>query len=154
MTEIEELIAQYGDLFYLMAFLFAALEGEIFVIFAGFAAQRGHLGIVELILAVWLGSTFGDQICFWLGRHFGTHIFKYTPKLKAGIMKAVGRFEKYAILFIMSYRFMYGVRNVSGIAIGMSHFPWQKFAFWNVIAAFFWAVIFSGFGYFFGGLIS
>ncbi len=35
----------------------------------------------------------------------------------------------------------------------MSHLPWQKFALWNAIAAFFWAVAFSNIGYLFGDLI-
>ena len=153
MTEIDALIARHGDLFYLLTFLFAALEGEIFVIFAGFAVQRGHLNMNELIIAAWLGSLTGDQICFWLGRHFGNHVFYYFPQKKAAIEKAVGRLEKYAIVFIMSYRFMYGVRNVSGIAIGLSRLPWQKFAFWNVIAALVWAIFFSYFGYFFGDFV-
>jgi membrane protein DedA with SNARE-associated domain len=49
---------------------------------------------------------------------------------------------------------MYGIRNVSSIAIGMSHLRWQKFAFWNAVAAFVWAVAFSNIGYAFGDLIA
>jgi membrane protein DedA with SNARE-associated domain len=36
----------------------------------------------------------------------------------------------------------------------MSHLTWQKFAFWNAIAAFVWAVAFSNVGYAFGGLVA
>jgi membrane protein DedA with SNARE-associated domain len=35
----------------------------------------------------------------------------------------------------------------------MSHLSWQKFALWNFIAAFVWAVAFSNIGYLFGDLI-
>ena len=35
MNEINEAIAQYGQWVYLLIFLWAALEGETFVIFAG-----------------------------------------------------------------------------------------------------------------------
>jgi membrane protein DedA with SNARE-associated domain len=35
----------------------------------------------------------------------------------------------------------------------MSHLPWQRFMFWNGIAAFIWAAAFTGFGYLFGDVI-
>jgi membrane protein DedA with SNARE-associated domain len=154
MNEINQLIQNYGDWIYLIAFFWAALEGETFVIFAGLAAQRGYLNMFELIAAVGLGSLMGDQICFWLGRCYGTHLLDRFPKLQAGVNIAIIWLEKHAVGFILSYRFMYGIRNVSSIAIGMSHLTWQKFAFWNAIAAFAWAVAFSNVGYAFGGLVA
>ncbi|MEI6708606.1 MAG: DedA family protein [Methylococcales bacterium] len=153
MNEITQLIQSYGDWIYLIAFFWAALEGETFVIFAGLAAQRGYLNIYELILAVGLGSLMGDQICFWLGRCYGTRLLHHFPKLEGGVKQAIVWLEKHAVGFILSYRFMYGIRNVSSIAIGMSHLRWEKFALWNFIAAFVWAVAFSNIGYLFGGLI-
>jgi membrane protein DedA with SNARE-associated domain len=153
MNEITQLIDNYSDWIYLIAFFWAALEGETFVIFAGLAAQRGHLNIYELIISVGLGSLLGDQVCFWLGRCYGARILHHFPKLEPGVNQAIGWLEKHAVGFILSYRFMYGIRNVSSIAIGMSHLPWQKFALWNAIAAFVWAVTFSNIGYLFGDLI-
>ncbi len=154
MNEINELIAQYGNLFYIITFVWAALEGETFVIFAGFAAQRGILNLELLCLSAWLGSFVGDQAFFWAGRHFGKRILERFPKLQKGVDVASLWLKKYAVWFILSYRFMYGVRNVSSIAIGMSDFKWQKFAFWNAVAALIWAISFAGFGYFFGDVVT
>lgn len=153
MQHIHDLIRQNGDLFYLITFVWTALEGETFVIFAGLAAQKGVLNVWLLFLAAWLGSMCGDQMFFFIGRRFGTRIVKHFPKLQPGVDKAIGWLEKYATVFILSYRFMYGIRNVSGVAIGMSHLPWKKFAVLNAIAAFVWATAFVGFGYVFGGVI-
>jgi membrane protein DedA with SNARE-associated domain len=153
MNEVNALISQYGEWFYLLTFVWAALEGETFLLFAGFAAQRGYLNIEALFFAAWLGSLCGDQLCFWLGRCFGTRILARSPTLKTQIDRVIGWLERYAIVFILSYRFMYGVRNVSSIAIGMSCVRWQTFAFWNAVAAMIWAMVFSGFGYFFGDVI-
>jgi membrane protein DedA with SNARE-associated domain len=153
MNEITQLIQNYGDWIYLIAFFWAALEGETFVIFAGLAAQRGYLNMFELIVSVGLGSLLGDQVCFWLGRCYGSRLLHHFPKLEPGVDQAIGWLEKHAVGFILSYRFMYGIRNVSSIAIGMSHLTWQKFALWNFIAAFVWAVAFSNIGFLFGGII-
>ncbi len=153
MNEINELIQNYGNWIYLVAFIWAALEGETFVIFAGIAAQQGYLNMYGLIIAVGLGSLLGDQVCFWLGRGYGEQLLKRHPKLQAGEKRAVAWLERHAVGFILAYRFMYGIRNISSIVIGMSHLTWQKFAFWNAVAAFIWAIAFSNIGYVFGGLV-
>jgi membrane protein DedA with SNARE-associated domain len=153
MHHIIELLHQYGDWFYPLTFLWTAFEGETFVIFAGWAAQKHLVNVFLLFLAAWLGSMTGDQIFFFLGRRFGVHILEHMPHLKPKVDRVLEGLEKYAVVFILSYRFMYGLRNVSGVAVGLSHLPWKKFAVLNAIAAFVWAVAFVGFGYLFGDVI-
>jgi membrane protein DedA with SNARE-associated domain len=144
---------RYGALFYLITFFWTAVEGESFVIIAGLLAQKGYLNIFLLFLAAWLGSFAGDQIVFALGRRFGMRILDHFPRIEPGVLRALGWIDRYAIIFILCYRFIYGVRNVSGIAVGLSHVPWKKFAIWNAVAAFIWALVFAGFGYLFGDVI-
>ncbi|MDD5587031.1 MAG: DedA family protein [Alphaproteobacteria bacterium] len=153
MREVLNLIHQHGDLFYLITFVWTALEGETFVIFAALAAQRGFLNIGGLFAAAWLGSFFGDQVLFLVGRVFGTRILARFPRLKPKTDKVLKSLEKYAVVFILSYRFMYGLRNISSIAVGLSHLSWRRFAFLNFSAAFIWALAFCGAGYVFGNVI-
>ena len=154
MHDIYLLIQKRGDLFYLITFLWTAMEGETFVIFAGLAAQKGMLNFWLLFIAACLGSFCGDQIFFFAGRRYGSHILNHLPKLKAPIDRSLGWLERHAGAFILAYRFMYGIRNISGIAIGMSQLPWQQFARWNALAAFIWAGAFAGFGYLFGDVLA
>ncbi|MDR3449111.1 MAG: DedA family protein [Alphaproteobacteria bacterium] len=134
--------------------MWTALEGETFVIFAGLFAQRGMLNIWLLLLSAWSGTFIGDQIFFLTGRRFGIRILDHLPRLKQPIDRALGWLERHAEVFILAYRFMYGLRNISGIAIGMSHVPWRTFMLWNAIAAWIWAVSFAGFGYMYGDVIA
>lgn len=154
MQDVRLLIQHHGDLFYLITFLWTALEGETFVIFAGFAAQKGMLNFGLLFLAAWMGTFCGDQVFFFTGRRFGVRILDHLPKLKPAVDRSLGWLERHAEIFILAYRFMYGIRNISGVAIGMSRLRWQKFVLWNAIAAFIWAAAFSGFGYLFGDVIA
>ena len=151
---VSELIQNYGALFYPIAFIWAALEGETFVIFAGIAAQRGWLEIELLFLAAGLGSFVGDQVFFLLGRKYGNRIVKRFPKVRPSVRYALRWCEKHAIGFILSYRFMYGVRNISGIAVGMTKISWRKFMLWNGIAAFLWSASFCAAGYAIGEFVS
>ena len=55
--------------------------------------------------------------------------------------------KKYSTGFVLSFRFIYGVRNFSSFAMGMSGLAWSRFAMLNFIAAGVWAVCFAGAGY-------
>ena len=145
--DVAELIREYENLFYAITFGWAFIEGESFVIFAGAAAFKGDLNIYILILAAWLGSFCGDQCWFALGRFFGAKLLVRMPRLKAGVAVAMDMVQKYDILFILSFRFIYGVRNVASPALGMNGYPWGRFALFNFIAAFIWANSFAWGGY-------
>lgn len=153
MEHVNDLIQQNGDLFYLITFIWTALEGETFVIFAGLAAQRGLLNIHVLFLCAALGSMFGDQLFFLIGRLFGRRIVHKYPSLIPKLEKVFGILEKYSTSFILSYRFMYGVRNISALAIGMSKLSWRRFSILNTIASFVWSFVFCGGGYLFGDIM-
>jgi membrane protein DedA with SNARE-associated domain len=143
-------IQHYGSLFYLLTFLWTAIEGETFVIFAGYAAHLGLLDLHWLILAAWAGSFCGDQVYFFLGWRYGPRLVKRFPKWQPSVDRAMDLLLKYNIGFILSFRFIYGVRNVSSFAIGLAGVSWARFSILNFFAAGIWATSFAGTGYLFG----
>lgn len=148
--DIEKLIVEYQTWFYGITFLWTFLEGESFVIIAGAASFKGHLNIYLLILAAWIGSFCGDQLYFLLGRKFGRRILARFPRFEGGVQVALDMLHKYHTLFILTYRYIYGVRNVASFAMGMSGLSWPRFAALNFIAAFIWANSFAWAGYLLG----
>lgn len=147
---INRLIAENGAYFYLIAFVWTFFEGETVVLFAGFAAAQGLISPLPLLAATWLGSFCGDQSYFWLGRHFGGAILDRLPKCRCRIEAALHWLERYNTGFILLFRFIYGVRNVSSFAIGLSALRWQRFLSLNFVAAGLWAASFIAVGYFLG----
>lgn len=150
MQEILGKIQEYGDIFYVITFLWTAVEGETFVIFAGYAAHLGLLSLPTLIACAWIGSFCGDQVYFFLGRRYGAAMIRKFPKWEPRVARAMDLLQRYNTGFILSFRFIYGVRNVSSFAVGMSGISWARFSFLNFIAAGVWAVSFAGTGYLFG----
>lgn len=147
-----ELISEYGNLFYAITFIWTFLEGETFVIFAGYAAHQGLLNFKLLVAAAWLGSFGGDQLWFYLGRRYGQRILRRYPKMQGGVETALYLARRYNTIFILSFRFIYGIRNVSSFALGMSGLSWPRYLALNFIAAGIWAFSFAGAGYLFGEL--
>lgn len=143
-------IESYGDYFYLITFLWTFLEGETFVIFGGFAAQKNVLRLDLLIFFAWFGSFCGDQLYFGLGRFYGHRLLRRFPRFQSKVDLALDWLRRYSTGFILTYRFIYGVRNVSSFALGMSVLPWPRFLLLNFFGAGIWAVTFAGTGYLFG----
>jgi membrane protein DedA with SNARE-associated domain len=72
------------------------------------------------------------------------------PKWQGGVETALDLLRRYDTWFILSFRFIYGVRNVASFAMGSSGVAPLRFAILNFIAAGAWALSFAGFGYVFG----
>jgi membrane protein DedA with SNARE-associated domain len=148
--DINQLIAQNGLCFYIIAFLWTFLEGETVILFAGFAAAQGLIDPWLLLAAAWGGSFSGDQCYFWLGRRYGVRLLDRFPRWRRGVDAALHWLERYDAGFILSFRFIYGVRNFSSFALGLSAIRWNRFLRLNFAAAGLWAGSFVGSGYFLG----
>ena len=148
--DLNELIAHNGACFYLITLVWTFLEGETVVLFAGFAAAQGLVDPWLLLSAAWIGSFAGDQCYFWLGRQFGVRLLDRFPRWRHGVDSALRWLERYDAGFILSFRFIYGVRNFSSFALGLSAVRWQRFLRLNFLAAGLWAASFVAVGYFLG----
>jgi membrane protein DedA with SNARE-associated domain len=145
--DIERFILEYGAWSYLVTFLWTFFEGETFVLLAGFAAAHGLLSAPLLLVAAALGSFAGDQCYFWIGRHFGLRLLTRRPHWRMRVDAALGWLKRYDTTFILSFRFIYGVRNFSSFACGISGIDWRRFLALNFLAAWVWAGAFVGLGF-------
>ena len=135
---------------YLATFGWTFIEGETFVVVAGFAASQGVFSAPLLLVAAWLGSFSGDQCYFWIGRRFGLRLLSRRPTWRSRVDSALGWLKRYDIGFILCFRFIYGVRNIASFTLGISGIAWQRFLILNFIAAFLWAATFVGAGFYCG----
>lgn len=144
---VAEFLETWG---YLAILVLTFLEGETIVILAGIAAYQGYMNVNLVLLCGMVGSFCGDQTYYYIGRIYGTPLLDRWPTLRRKVDWAFKLLRRYETPFILSFRFIYGVRNVSPFVIGMSGIPRLRFAVLNLIAAAIWATSFSYGGYFFG----
>lgn len=135
---------------YLAVFLGSLIEGESVILTASFLASQGYLSIFKVTGVAFIGTLMADQLLFLAGVWGGRRIVKRHEKIEAAAQRAFRLLHKYQTVFILSFRFIYGIRIVSPIVIGMSGIPLKRFAILNLIAAAVWAVVSCSFGYFLG----
>ncbi len=144
-----EIWADWGMLAYLAAAAWAFFEGETFVLLAAAAGQA--TGLVDpwiLMVSVWIGSFLGDQLWFTLGRRYGPRAIRKIPGAEARMATALRFLDRYGAIFVLTFRFAYGIRNVASAACGVAGMPWLRFAMLNFIAAGLWAGSFVAAGWF------
>ena len=130
--DLERFILEHGAWSYLVTFVWTFFEGETFVLLAGFASAQGLLSAPLVLIAAWLGSFAGDQCYFWIGRHFGLRLLARRPQWRRHVDRALGWLTRYDAAFILSFRFIYGIRNFSSFALGISAIMWQRFLVINL----------------------
>jgi membrane protein DedA with SNARE-associated domain len=145
-----DLIGQYG---YGAVFLGAFFEGESLLVLAGFAAHQGYLKLPWVMLVAMAGGFLGDQLFFWLGRRHGPWVRGRFPTLQPGFRRSDALIERHHRLLIVGVRFLYGLRTVGPMAIGMSGVPPMRFALLNGLGALLWAALVGGAGYLFGQVL-
>lgn len=147
---MEEFLKEWGSWAYLIIIAWTFLEGETVVIVAGILASQGWLDVWAVFLCALSGSFSGDQMYYYIGRRYGTPLLDRWPTMRSKIDWAFRLLRKYETVFILSFRFIYGVRNISPFVIGISGVSRLRFFVLNLIAAIIWATSFSFGGYYLG----
>ncbi|HMM63541.1 MAG TPA: DedA family protein [Mesorhizobium sp.] len=144
---IHHLIEQYG---LIAVFLGCVAEGESAAILGGFFAHQHVFVMWQALLAAFLGAFAGDTFFFFLGHSFADHPQVLRLRKRPGFSQAYRLVRKHPNIFVLSNRYIYGMRLVGGIASGLSGIPVWRFMLLNAASSFVWALLFCTIGYVFG----
>jgi membrane protein DedA with SNARE-associated domain len=147
MTDLTQHLVAFGPLAIALG---AAVEGQTAVIAGGVMAREQILSPAVVVFAAALGSGILDYLLFVLGRSFRHTRWVKKVAAKPAFDKALVLIERYPAGFILSFRFLYGLRAAGPVAVGVSGVSTRKFAVLNAIAAGIWAGAFVAIGYAFG----
>lgn len=133
-----ELLHEYG---YIILFVWSIMEGEIGLIMAGLMSHTGGMHVLMAIFVAGLGGFAGDQIYFYIGRFNKGFIQRklHRQRRKFAIAHLLLKKHGWPIIFIQ--RYLYGLRTVIPMSIGITKYSAGKFAIINLISAWTWAAI-------------
>ncbi len=144
---IDWFVAWGPELSYLILFLGSLVEGESFVLTAGYLAYKQYLSFPYIVVVAFFGSWIADQSLYFVGRYYGPGLIARYPSWKPSADKAFTLLHTYKTSFIFFFRFVYGIRTISPLMIGASGISVVRFTTINVIAAVIWALVSCSAGY-------
>ena len=138
--------------------LFPPIPSELIMPSAGFAASRGDMNLVLVVVFGTLGSVLGTLPLYYIGRAFGEQRViawadKYGKWLTLSgkdVKKADDWFDKHGTKAVLFGRMVPGIRSLLSLPAGMSEMPLPKFLIYSAIGSGLWATALAGAGYVLG----
>lgn len=144
---MDAFVSRYG---YVAILIWTFFEGETIVVVAGVAALLGHLDLPTVIAVSIAGSVTGDQVWYYVGRHWGRRLLASRPAWQRRAERVFEHLRRHENWLILTFRFWYGLRSVTPFAVGAAHVPRLRFFLLNLAGAIVWAITFACAGYVLG----
>lgn len=132
------LLKKYG---YIILFAWGMLEGEAGLVMAGLLSHTGDMNLYLAIFVAGLGGFAGDQVYFYIGRFNKASVHRKFKGQRRKFALAHILLKKHGWPIIFVQRYMYGMRTIIPISIGLTRYDARMFAFINLISAWCWAAI-------------
>lgn len=139
-----QLLAHFGYAALLVA---TFLKGCTIVVVAGALAHQDYLSLPMVMLCSFAGSLAGDEVEYYAGRRYGPAFLASRPRLNRLSSRIHGLLARYDAAFMLGFRFLYGIRIVTPLLLGVEGVPPMRFFLFNAIGALVWAVLTSFAGY-------
>ncbi len=147
---MENLIRDWG---YIILFLYSFGGGFLALAAAGVLSYSGELNIFLAILIAGSSNFIGDQFLFYLARNNKHYAKDMMKKYGRKIAYSHLLMRKYGSLVIFIQKYLYGIKTLIPLAIGLTKFNPLKFAFYNLLATAIWAVLVGWISYSLGEIV-
>ena len=141
MQDILTNLSTYG---YIILFLYSLGGGMVAIIGAGLLSFEGNMNLTLSIIIAAIANFIGDMILVYMGRYNKSSVMPYFKSHK----------RKLALAQILFKKYVYGLKTLIPLAIGLTKYSLIKFAIINAICSAIWAISLGLVSYYAGGFIS
>lgn len=145
MDSIIENLEFYG---YVALFIYSLGGGFVALIAAGILSFMGHLNLGVSILVAVIANITGSSLLFFLGRLNKKEAMAKLKKHRRKLALAQVMLKKYGDFVVIIQKFIYGVKTLVPIVLGLSKYELWRFMILNALGAVLWGAVF-GFGSFY-----
>lgn len=143
-------LSTYG---YVVLFLYSLGGGLVALIGAGVLSFMGKMDLTLSITIAFIANFIGDGLLFYMARYHKREMMEYLSKHKRKLAFSHLLLKRRGSWIIVIKKFIYGLKTLIPLAIGLTKYDFWKFSLYNAIGAFIWAVVVGGGSYLFGGAI-
>jgi len=130
-------LATYG---YIGLFLYSLGGGFVALVGAGVLSYMGKMDIGTAIAVAFVANALGDVMLFYMARYQKTTMMEGIRKHRRKLALSHIMMKKYGSWIILMQKFVYGIKTLIPIAIGLTKYDFKKFAILNVGSSAIWAL--------------
>ena len=135
---------------YIGLFLYSLGGGFVALIGAGVLSFMGKMDLGLSMSIAFVANALGDVLLFYMARHQKSMLMEGLKKHRRKLALAHVMMKKKGSWIILIQKFVYGIKTLIPIAIGLTKYDFKKFAVLNVASSAVWALVF-GFGSYYSG---
>jgi membrane protein DedA with SNARE-associated domain len=119
-----------------LAIAFFSFGGSFLIVAtAGVFAYLGKIDLTTAMVVAIIFNFLGDNFLFYLGRYQKKDIQKYLKKYRRKLAITTLLMRKYGNLAVFIQKFIYGVKTLIPIVMGLGKYDFKKFIFLNFFAS-------------------
>jgi membrane protein DedA with SNARE-associated domain len=149
MEDIFGNLTTYG---YIGLFLYSLGGGFVGLVGAGVLSFMGKMDLSLSIFIAFMANAIGDVLLFYMARYQKTMMMDGLRKHRRKLALSHVLMKKYGSMIILIQKFVYGIKTLVPIAIGLTKYDFKKFALLNVGSSAIWALV-VGLGSYYSGSV-
>ena len=149
MEEILHNLATYG---YIVLAIYSFGGGMLALAGAGILSALGKMDIALSIIIATISNFAGDTFLFYLSQINKKEVLKYLKKHRRKIAYTNLLMRRYGWMAVFIQKYIYGVKTLVPIVMGLSKYDFKKFVILNLFASILWGVVVGLGSYFFSSI--
>ncbi len=138
MEDILTSLSTYG---YIILAFYSFGGGMVALIGAGILSAMGKMDISSAILIATVANFVGDSVLFYLSQVNKKEVMSYMKKHKRKIAYTNLLMRKYGWLAVFLQKYIYGVKTLVPIVMGLTKYDFKKFVTLNFFASIVWGLV-------------
>ena len=138
---MEDILTNLETYGYLVLFLYSFGGGFLALMGAGVLSFTGHMDLEVAIIVAFVANFLGDLMLFYMGRYNKKDVMVYMHKHKRKLALSHILMKKHGSWVIFLQKYVYGIKTLIPLAIGITKYDFKKFAILNLFASAIWALV-------------
>ena len=143
-------LTTYG---YIVLFLYSLGGGFVALMAAGVLAYAGKMDLATAMAVAFVANFIGDIMLFYMARYHKSDMMTYFKNHKRKLALSHILMKKHGTWVIFMQKFVYGIKTLIPLAIGITKYDFKKFAIYNFFASILWTITVGSVSYLSGSII-
>ncbi|MBD3799373.1 DedA family protein [Sulfuricurvum sp.] len=150
---MDEMLTNLSTYGYITLFLYSLGGGFVALLGAGVLSFMGKMDLSLSITIAMVANFIGDSLMFYMSRYHKREMMEYFKKHRRKLAFSHLLLKKHGSWIIIVKKFIYGLKTLVPLAIGLTKYDFWKFSTYNAIGAAIWAIVVGGLSFLFGGAL-
>ncbi|WP_345970762.1 MULTISPECIES: DedA family protein [Sulfurimonas] len=138
---MEDMFSNLTTYGYIALFLYSLGGGFVGLMAAGVLSYMGKMDLATALAVAMVSNFLGDTLLFYMARYHKKEVLNYFHKHRRKLALSHMLMKKHGSWIIFMQKFVYGIKTLIPLAIGITKYDFTRFSVLNFFAALLWTLV-------------